>query len=196
MLKKLIRKAKTDYYGNKFSMYRNDIKNTWVTIKEIINKNKMKPSIPDYFSIRDEHVSNKDQIVNEFNTYFANIGPELASKISPPSDKHFYDNLQNPISNNFIFQNISETTVNKTIDSLKAKSTTGNDRLSSVILKKIKAPLIKPISYLINQSLNSGIFPNSLKIAKIKPIYKKENVHMLNNYRPICYQLFQKFLNK
>ena len=37
----------------------------------------------------------------------------------------------------------------------------------------------------MNQSLNTGIFPDSLKIAKITPIFKKENPHITDNYRPI-----------
>ena len=37
----------------------------------------------------------------------------------------------------------------------------------------------------MNQSLNSEIFPSKLKIAKIIPIYKKDYVHLAENYRPI-----------
>jgi hypothetical protein len=161
------------------------MKSTWLTIKEIINKNKSKPGVPDYFTINNEHVSNKTRIINEFNNYFANIGPQLASKITIPPNKHFSDYLQNPFPTNFHFNNVSEMTVSKIIDSLKSKSSQGIDKLSSILLKKIKSPLIKPISVLINQSLESGIFPDRLKIAKILPIYKKDNEHILNNYRPI-----------
>ena len=38
---------------------------------------------------------------------------------------------------------------------------------------------------IINQSFNSGIFPDKLKIAKIIPIYKKGEKNVFNNYRPI-----------
>ena len=38
---------------------------------------------------------------------------------------------------------------------------------------------------IINQSLTSGIFPNSLKIAKVTPIFKKANNKLITNYRPI-----------
>ena len=38
---------------------------------------------------------------------------------------------------------------------------------------------------IINQLLTSGIFPNSLKVAKVTPIFKKENNKLITNYRPI-----------
>ena len=37
----------------------------------------------------------------------------------------------------------------------------------------------------INQSLVTGIFPDELKIAKVKPLHKKGDKSCLNNYRPI-----------
>ena len=38
---------------------------------------------------------------------------------------------------------------------------------------------------LINQSLRTGIFPDALKIAKVIPLFKKEDQHVFDNYRPI-----------
>ncbi len=33
--------------------------------------------------------------------------------------------------------------------------------------------------------LNTGIFPDKLKISKIIPMHKKENENLFTNYRPI-----------
>ena len=33
--------------------------------------------------------------------------------------------------------------------------------------------------------LESGIFPDSIKITQIIPLYKKGNIHSITNYRPI-----------
>ena len=42
-----------------------------------------------------------------------------------------------------------------------------------------------PLTLIINQMLDSEIFPSGLKISKILPIFKKGDVNSLNNYRPI-----------
>ena len=54
------------------------------------------------------------------------------------------------------------------------KSSSGYDGLSNKIIKTIKKNEIsKPLTLIINQMIDSGIFPESLKIAKIIPLYEK-----------------------
>ncbi len=38
---------------------------------------------------------------------------------------------------------------------------------------------------IINQMLNTGIFPDQLKISKVVPMYKKNDESLFTNYRPI-----------
>ena len=59
------------------------------------------------------------------------------------------------------------------IDNLPNKTSRGNDDLSYQLIKRIKTSLAKPLSIIINQIFNSGIFPEKLNIAKVIPIYKK-----------------------
>ena len=42
-----------------------------------------------------------------------------------------------------------------------------------------------PLSIIINQSLCTGLFPNRLKLAKVIPLYKKDDNKSFGNYRPI-----------
>ena len=41
------------------------------------------------------------------------------------------------------------------------------------------------LSMLYNQCIDTGTFPDELKIGKISPIYKKDNEELLENYRPV-----------
>ena len=53
------------------------------------------------------------------------------------------------------------------------------------ILKQCIDIYIDPLTYLINLSINQGIFPSELKIAKVIPIYKSDDKQLIRNYRPI-----------
>ena len=44
------------------------------------------------------------------------------------------------------------------------------------------APILVEIN---NQSLQEGVFPNALKIAKVVPIFKNGDLKCVTNYRPI-----------
>ena len=57
--------------------------------------------------------------------------------------------------------------------------------LVSKHLKVIKHETSKAITLIVNQFLNTGIFPDKLKCAKVIPIYKKGGNTNLDNYRPI-----------
>ena len=68
---------------------------------------------------------------------------------------------------------------------LKPKKSTGHDNVSTYLLKSIDEQVSTPISILINKSLETGVFPDSLKLAKVIPIYKAKARENLSNYRPI-----------
>ena len=61
----------------------------------------------------------------------------------------------------------------------------GYDDISTEHLKLINKDLSKCLTLIINQSLNSGIFPDKLKIAKVTPFYKKGDKQIITNYRAI-----------
>ena len=98
------------------------------------------------------------------------------------SFKHF---LKDKIDAIFKFNPVDNSDIKKIILDLNCKNSSRHDNISTVLLKRIE-PILTPIlTLIINQSLNSGIFSKKLKIAKIVPLHKKDDIHTIENYRPI-----------
>ncbi len=87
------------------------------------------------------------------------------------------------------------------INKLSPKTSFGYEGISTKLFKTIKDAILRPITVIINQMLNTGIFPNKLKIAKVIPIFKKDNKTCFTNYQPISLlpaiftQIYQFFLH-
>jgi hypothetical protein len=54
-----------------------------------------------------------------------------------------------------------------------------------MIVKQCIQTIKKLLTFIINLSLGSGIFPNQIKIAKVRHICKKGQKQNIENYRPI-----------
>ncbi|PNF17023.1 hypothetical protein B7P43_G02754 [Cryptotermes secundus] len=64
-----------------------------------------------------------------------------------------------------------------------------------MIVKQCIQFIKKPLTFIFNLSLSSGIFPDQMKIAKVRPIFKKGQKQNITNYRPISIlSVFSKIL--
>ena len=80
------------------------------------------------------------------------------------------------------------TTPNEILDvitNLNNGTSVGIDGISMNIIKYIATTIANPISFVLNQCLTIGSFPDNLKIAKVCPVYKSGTKSELSNYRPI-----------
>ncbi len=83
------------------------------------------------------------------------------------------------------------------INKLSPKTNFGYDGISTKLLKTIKDTTLRPITVIINQMLNTGIFPEKFKIAKLIPIFKKDNkLVLLTTDQYHFYRLSLKSLKK
>ena len=178
--------TKCTYYFDLFKKYKNDIRNTWKILKSIIGRENDKTSISEQFKCENIVTTDPQIISNEFCKYFSSVGNTFASAIPPPIQKfNYYLPNQKSMTQSIYFSPTDPTEILRTINSLKAKQSTGPDNISSYLIKKIKSPLSSPISLLINKSLEDGVVPDVFKTAKVIPIYKSKNKELLANYRSI-----------
>jgi len=75
--------------------------------------------------------------------------------------------------------------INKILKSLKTKNSYGYDEIPIKILKLSAPFIISPLTYICNKSLSSGVFPERLKYAIIKTLYKKGDKFLSTNYMQI-----------
>ena len=69
--------------------------------------------------------------------------------------------------------------------SIDVAKSTGFDSIGPRLLKIAPNALTPGITYMINKSLASGVFPGIWKYAKVNPISKAGSKDNANNYRPI-----------
>ena len=99
----LIRIAKRHYYDQRFASAKNDLKETWKLINEVINKRKCRPPFPSSFRSDGSILTDPVEIANGFCNYFANVGPNLAAKI-PPVNSSFHSFLNDQFNESLILK--------------------------------------------------------------------------------------------
>ena len=180
------KKAKKIYYSNKLLKCTGDIKKTWNVMKGVVGKSKIKSTnLPRKLTINKVDVYNKPEIADGFNYFFTNIGQKLASQI-PRSSKAFETYIVNVIMD---FKPLSINELKDAFFPLKINKSSGVDDVSFNIMKKCFGVLCEPLIYLFQLSLEKGVLPDDLKIAKVTPIYKAGDKNDISNCRPTL--LFQ-----
>jgi len=98
---------------------------------------------------------------------------------------------------NINIKSISTKEVENVIKSLKPKNSSGYDAISTKLMKISYTFISSPLAHIRNKSLSSGIFPDRLKYAVVKPLFMKGGKSKISNYRPISIlSPFSKVLEK
>ena len=86
----------------------------------------------------------------------------------------------------FSLKTVTFRQVQKAIKSMKNKTSSGIDFVSPRIIKLAMDVITVPLTWVINNSILSGEFPNSWKIAKVIPIFKNKGSRTDKTmYRPV-----------
>ena len=93
VLRKTIRRAKTEFYIDMCHEYRSKTKKLWGLINEISGKKNDKTGVLDYLTIDGVKEYNAERICNRFAKYFASVGENFAAKI-PTASKSAHDYLK------------------------------------------------------------------------------------------------------
>ena len=180
-LQSALRNSEITYFSNQLDIHRNDMGKSWKVLRNILGKDHNKRKKHHSFFINNNYVTDSLQIANAFNKFFVSIGSLLAKKMKSDVNPLLYvDNNVNSIAT---FE-VTSNRVRNVILSLN-NSSAGHDELPPFVAKSCIEEFIEPLTYMINESLRTGICPSELKIARVVPIFKSGDPSLLTNYRPI-----------
>ena len=202
-LKSVIRYAKKQFYSKKFASIQGNMKKTWALINEL--RGKTKTNIKASFIIDGELVKDKRQISNSFNIFFSSVARKMNAKLNSSrlvcgqdnaENNHFTNYMKNRVSSSIFLSSCTSEEIESIIRNFE------NDKASDIsvpIVKKCATIISGHLSKFFNKFMESGTFPEILKIGKITPIFKKGDSRLLDNYRPISMlpilgKLFEKLI--
>ena len=148
----ILRSAKRRYYEERLESTKTNIKTTWKTLNEIINKKTRKKSLPSVFIANNQNIVNPLNIANRFCDYFTNIGPNLANKI-PASSQIPSSYLTGNFVNSLFFQPVVQSEITEIISSLRSGTAGGYDNIPMQIVKDSVDLVSEPLTHIVNLSI-------------------------------------------
>ena len=157
---------------------------TWTGIKQLINIDKKSTQKINCIRDKNLYIHHASQMVEMFNNHFSQVGQKLEKSVRP-TNKKYDDYLNERVENSFIIEPTNNGEVLSVIKQFKNGKATGPNSLNTISMKKCAKEISEPLALLFNMSFSNGIFPESLNLANIIPIHKKDDKTLVNNYRPI-----------
>ena len=182
-LTSIIRLAEKNYYASKLLEVRDNISKTWKIMNQMCGGKSARSQISE-IKVSGASIVDPQQMANKFNDFFVNVGPILAKSI-PPAVKPPLSFMKGTFPDSMYFLPTNEYEISDIISNLKNNDSKGFDDIPLKLIKNCSSSLSEILAYLNNQSFLEGVFPSSLKTAKVIPVHKCEDPENINNYRPI-----------
>ena len=194
-----IRASKRNYYFQKFEDFKSDVRQSWKFINSVLGRRRLVGERNINLVVGDVVLTDECCVANTFNNFFSQIGKNISDSIP--------DNIHEPSTfmtgnyiNSFMFSEILPSDVDCTIRSLCNKKVNVNS-IPVNIIKRISYIISPVLASIFNRSVLHGIFPDSLKIARVIPLHKGGSKADVNNYRPISIlpifaKIFEKIIYK
>lgn len=198
---KWIKEAKARYYSNVFDNKANNLKKQWQVINSLTGRTTHDTKIN--LEVNKSLIIDEKLISEHFNSYFVQIPHVLSSSIEKLEREQVNEYLnkfkknERVLTQSMFLSPVSYDEVLSLINKLEVSKSAGDDNISSKVVKMIGSQIAPVLVHIFNKSLETGIFPNKMKIAKVIPIHKSGSNTILNNYRPISLlSVFSKLLEK
>ena len=165
-------------------------------MKEIIGKVKLSTNqLPKQLNYKNKLLSDKHEIAESFNDFFVSVGKNLASKI--PNANRDFNSYLSRCEANLPSEDLTIDELQIAFQSLLPNKSPGLDEINVNVVKSVYDVIEPLLFHIFSLSLDTGIFPDALKIAKVTPVFKSGDSCEVGNYRPISVlSCFSKILER
>ena len=176
---------------------------TWGIINRVLNRSRETSIKTSKFIVDDTEITNDSKIANAFNKFYVSIGSNnnIGTGNNRIGDVNNDNVVNDHINNNnfsindlnlgvtgpqveFEFNDVTDDELTSVVSGIKCTAA-GVDELPMTLIKRNLCSFTLPLLYLCNLSMQSGVFPDESKLARVIPLYKKNSKYKLDNYRPI-----------
>ena len=216
---KLYKKERKNYYNSLDIKNITDNKQFWKTIKPFLSE-KIRTTSKIKLKNQDKIISNDDKVAEEFSTFLENavkslnIKPrdlsledttnpvEIAIKKfqNHPSVQVIRENIN--LNQEFFFKHVEVDEIFKEIRNLDSNKYGTFQNIPSNRLKEmseVSAPFLTNVWNI--EIVSQHKFSDNLKLADVTPVFKKDDVNLTKNYRPVSVlpivsKIFERLLQK
>ena len=186
-LKKFVLKhttlAKKNYYCNYFQEHIANSKKQWAMINSLLFRTPKHRTNIGRLEYNGRNYSSTKDIAESFNDYFVNIAQKLKDQSGSPSvSSHPGLPKLTRCQKNMPPATVTYEDVASVIKSLKPKATSDT---CIKPLKEVSHIMSGLLTHAISKSLEQGLVPDGIKIAKVVPLHKSGSKIDIKNYRPI-----------
>lgn len=89
------------------------------------------------------------------------------------------------VCNSIYLNKTTESEILEILQGFANKKSGGPDGVPPSLLRSAAVYLAKPLCYIVNKSLETGVFPQVLKTARVTPVFKSGDTQNVKNFRPI-----------
>ena len=178
---KAMRLARQAYFSGIINENKNNARVLFSTIERLLNPpQSYKQSLP-------ASKAKCNELASFFDNKIFNIRAGIMNNASTNlASANMWKSVDKPRGSLTSFCAIGEEELRKTILQMTSSSCS-LDAIPTPFLKEVLDSIIGDILNIVNSSLHSGVFPDTLKTAVVRPLLKKHNLDpsLLGNYRPI-----------
>ena len=181
----IIEEEKAQYYNSKVTECGGDQKKLFNVVNKLLNKGKSS-SLPQHDNLETLANNFSDFFQNKIETIRCNLNnlEETAEPLSCPPTSELLTPCETPIDQ---FEPATQDEIMKIIKSSSKASCSLDPLPTRLLVDNFLPELLPVITDIVNSSLSSGIFPESMKMALVRPLLKKLSLNpdIFKNFRPV-----------